>query len=85
MIFILREELIKEARRIGYIIAGEYAGHLEASGEDFGYFGADSLNNCFKIMSIVDEIEIPFEEDKVDIESLREIIFIKIKEKRFNS
>ena len=81
----LREELIKEARKIGYIIAGEYAGHLEASGEDFGYFGADSLNNCFKIMSIVDEIEIPFEEDKVDIESLREIIFIKIKETRFNS
>ena len=81
----LREELIKEARKIGYIIAGEYAGHLEASGEDFGYFGADSLNNCFKIMSIVDEIEIPFDEDKVDIESLREIIFIKIKEKRFNS
>ena len=36
-------------------------------------------------MSIVDEIEIPFEEDKVDIESLREIIFIKIKETRFNS
>lgn len=64
----LREELIKEARKIGYIIAGEYAGHLEASREDFGYFGADSLNNCFKIMSIVDEIEIPFEEDKVDIE-----------------
>ena len=85
MIFILREEFIKEARKIGYIIAGEYAGHLEASGEDFGYFGADSLNNCFKIMSIVDEIEIPFEEDKVDIESLREIIFIKIKEMRFNS
>lgn len=81
----LREELIKEARKIGYIIAGEYAGHLEASGEDFGYFGADSLNNCFKIMSIVDKIEIPFDEDKVDIESLREIIFIKIKEKRFNS
>lgn len=81
----LREELIKEALKIGYIIAGEYAGHLEASGEDFGYFGADSLNNCFKIMSIVDEIEIPFEEDKVDIESLREIIFIKIKETRFNS
>ena len=82
----LREELIKEARKIGYIIAGEYAGHLESSGEDFGYFGADSLNNCFKIMSIVDEIEIPFdEENKVDIESLREIIFIKIKEKRFNS
>ena len=81
----LREELVKEARKIGYIIAGEYAGHLEASGEDFGYFGADSLNNCFKIMSIVDEIEIPFEEDKVDIESLREIIFIKIKETRFNS
>ena len=81
----LREELTKEARKIGYIIAGEYAGHLEASGEDFGYFGADSLNNCFKIMSIVDEIEIPFEEDKVDIESLREIIFIKIKETRFNS
>ena len=81
----LREELIKEARKIGYIIAGEYAGHLESSGEDFGYFGADFLNNCFKIMSIVDEIEIPFEEDKVDIESLREIIFIKIKEKRFNS
>ena len=80
----LREELIKEARKIGYIIAGEYAGHLEASGEDFGYFGADSLNNCFKIMSIVDEIEIPFEEDKVDIESLREIIFIEIKEKEFN-
>ena len=85
MIFILREELIKEARKIGYIIAGEYAGHLEASGEDFGYFGADSLNNCFKIISIVDEIEILFEEDKVDIESLREIIFIKIKETRFNS
>ena len=85
MIFILREELIKEARKIGYIIAGEYARHLEASGEDFGYFGADSLNNCFKIMSIVDEIEIPFEEDKVDIESLREIIFTKIKETRFNS
>ena len=81
----LREELIKEARKIGYIIAGEYAGHLEASGEDFGYFGVDSLNNCFKIMSIVDEIEIPFEEDKVDIESLREMIFIKIKEMRFNS
>ena len=81
----LREGLIKEARKIGYIIAGEYAGHLEASGEDFGYFGADSLNNCFKIMSIMDEIEIPFEEDKVDIESLREIIFIKIKETRFNS
>ena len=81
----LREELIKEARKTGYIIAGEYARHLEASGEDFGYFGADSLNNCFKIMSIVDEIEIPFEEDKVDIESLREIIFIKIKETRFNS
>ena len=80
----LREELIKEDRKIGYIIAGEYAGHLEASGEDFGYFGADSLNNCFKIMSIVDEIEIPFEEDKVDIESLREIIFIEIKEKEFN-
>ena len=80
-----REELIKEARRIGYIIAGEYIGHLEASEEDFGYFGADSLNNCFKIMSIVDEIEIPFKEDKVDIESLREIIFIKIKEMRFNS
>ena len=77
----LREELIKEARRIGYIIAG----HLEASGEDFGYFGTDSLNNCFKIMSIVDKIEIPFdEEDKVDIESLREIIFIEIKEKEFN-
>ena len=81
----LREELIKEARKIGYIIAGEYAGHLEASGEDFEYFGADSIDNCFKIISIVDEIEIPFEEDKVDIESLREIIFIKIKEKRFNS
>ena len=80
-----REELIKEARRIGYIIAGEYVGHLEASGKDFGDFGADSIDNCFKIMSIVDEIEIPFEEDKVDIESLREIIFIKIKEKRFNS
>ena len=81
----LREELIKEARKIGYIIAGEYTGHLEASEKDFGDFGADSLNNCFKIMSIVDEIEIPFEEDKVDIESLREIIFIKIKETRFNS
>ena len=81
----LREELIKEARKIGYIIAGEYAGRLEASGEDFGYFGADSIDNCFKIISIVDEIEIPFEEDKVDIESLREIIFIKIKETRFNS
>ena len=81
----LREELIKEARKIGYIIAGEYVGHLEASGKDFGDFGVDSLNNCFKIMSIVDEIEIPFEEDKVDIESLREIIFIKIKEMRFNS
>ena len=80
-----REELTKEARRIGYIIAGEYVGHLEASGKDFGDFGADSLDNCFKIMSIVDEIEIPFEEDKVDIESLREIIFIKIKETRFNS
>ena len=80
-----REELIKEARRIGYIIAGEYVGHLEASGKDFGDFGADSIDNCFKIISIVDEIEIPFEEDKVDIESLREIIFIKIKEKRFNS
>ena len=80
-----REELIKEARRIGYIIAGEYVGHLEASGKDFGDFGADSIDNCFKIMSIVDEIEIPFEEDKVDIESLREIIFIKIKETRFNS
>ena len=36
-------------------------------------------------MSIVDKIEIPFdEEDKVDIESLREIIFIEIKEKEFN-
>lgn len=81
----LREDLIKEARKIGYIIAGEYVGHLEASGEDFGDFGADSIDNCFKIMSIVDEIEIPFEEDKVDIESLREIIFIKIKETRFNS
>ena len=81
----LREELIKEARKIGYIIAGEYVGHLEASGKDFGDFGADSIDNCFKIMSIVDEIEIPFEEDKVDIESLREIIFIKIKETRFNS
>ena len=81
----LREELIKEARKIGYIIAGEYVGHLEASGKDFGDFGADSIDNCFKIISIVDEIEIPFEEDKVDIESLREIIFIKIKEKRFNS
>ena len=79
-----REELIKEARRIGYIIAGEYVGHLEASGKDFGDFGADSIDNCFKIMSIVDEIEIPFEEDKVDIKSLREIIFIKIKEKEFN-
>ena len=31
----LREELIKEARKIGYIIAGEYARHLESSGEDF--------------------------------------------------
>ena len=81
----LREELIKEARKIGYIIAGEYVGHLEASGKDFGDFGADSIDNCFKIISIVDEIEIPFEEDKVDIESLREIIFIKIKETRFNS
>ena len=81
----LREEFIKEARKIGYIIAGEYVGHLEASGKDFGDFGADSIDNCFKIMSIVDEIEIPFEEDKVDIELLREIIFIKIKEKRFNS
>ena len=81
----LREELIKEARKIGYIIAGEYVGHLEASGKDFGDFGADSIDNCFKIISIVDEIEIPFEEDKVDIESLREIIFIKIKEMRFNS
>ena len=81
----LREELIKEARKIGYIIAGEYVGHLEASGKDFGDFGADSIDNCFKIISIVDEIEIPFEEDKVDIESLREIIFIKIKEKEFNS
>ena len=80
----LREELIKEARKIGYIIAGEYVGHLEASGKDFGDFGADSIDNCFKIISIVDEIEIPFEEDKVDIESLREIIFIKIKEKEFN-
>ena len=81
-----KEELIKEARKIGYIIAGEYVGHLEASGEDFGILGADSISNCFKIMSIVDEIEIPFdEENKVDIESLREIIFIKIKEKRFNS
>ena len=81
----LREDLIKEARKIGYIIAGEYVGHLEASGKDFGYFGADSLNNCFKIMSIVNKIEIPFdEEDKVDIESLREIIFIEIKEKEFN-
>ena len=81
-----KEELIKEARKIGYIIAGEYAGYLEASGEDFGILGADSISNCFKIMSIVDEIEIPFdEENKVDIESLREIIFIKIKEKRFNS
>ena len=81
-----KEELIKEARKIGYIIAGEYVGHLEASGKDFGVLGADSISNCFKIMSIVDEIEIPFdEEDKVDIESLREIIFIKIKEKRFNS
>ena len=80
-----REELTKEARRIGYIIAGEYVGHLEASGKDFGDFGADSIDNCFKIMSIVDEIEIPFdEEDKVDIESLREIIFIEIKEKEFN-
>ena len=81
----LREELIKEARKIGYIIAGEYVGHLEASGKDFGVLGADSISNCFKIMSIVDEIEIPFDEDKVDIESLREIIFIKIKETRFNS
>lgn len=81
----LREELIKEARKIGYIIAGEYVGHLEASGKDFGDFGADSIDNCFKIISIVDEIEIPFEEDKVDIESLREIIFIKIKETGFNS
>ena len=81
----LREELIKEARKIGYIIAGEYVGHLEASGKDFGDFGADSIDNCFKIISIVDEIEISFEEDKVDIESLREIIFIKIKEKEFNS
>ena len=81
-----KEELIKEARKISYIIAGEYVGHLEASGKDFGVLGADSISNCFKIMSIVDEIEIPFdEEDKVDIESLREIIFIKIKEKRFNS
>lgn len=81
-----KEELIKEARKIGYIIAGEYVGHLEASGKDFGILGADSISNCFKIMSIVDEIEIPFnEENKVDIESLREIIFIKIKEKRFNS
>ena len=82
-----KEELIKEARKIGYIIVGEYVGHLEASGKDFGVLGADSISNCFKIMSIVDEIEIPFfdEENKVDIESLREIIFIKIKEKRFNS
>ena len=81
-----KEEFIKEARKIGYIIAGEYVGHLEASGKDFGILGADSISNCFKIISIVDKIEIPFdEEDKVDIESLREIIFIKIKEKRFNS
>ena len=80
-----KEELIKEARKIGYIIAGEYIGHLEASEKDFGDFGADSIDNCFKIISIVDEIEIPFKEDKVDIESLREIIFIKIKETRFNS
>ena len=80
-----REELIKEARRIGYIIAGEYVGHLEASGKDFGDFGADSIDNCFKIMSIVDKIEIPFdEENKVDIESFRETIFIEIKEKEFN-
>ena len=80
-----KEELIKEARKIGYIIAGEYVGHLEASGKDFGILGADSISNCFRIMSIVDEIEIPFdEEDKVDIESLREIIFIEIKEKEFN-
>ena len=81
-----KEELIKEARKIGYIIAGEYVGHLEASGKDFGVLGADSISNCFKIMSIVDEIEIPFdEENKVDIESLRETIFIEIKEKKFNS
>ena len=80
-----KEELIKEARKIGYIIAGEYVGHLEASGKDFGILGADSISNCFKIISIVDKIEIPFdEEDKVDIESLREIIFIEIKEKEFN-
>ena len=80
-----KEELIKEARKIGYIIAGEYVGHLEASGKDFGVLGADSISNCFKIISIVDKIEIPFdEEDKVDIESLREIIFIEIKEKEFN-
>ena len=51
-----REELIKEARRIGYIIAGEYVGHLEASGKDFGDFGADSIDNCFKIMSIVEHL-----------------------------
>ena len=81
----LKEELIKEARKIGYIIAGEYVGHLEASGKDFGVLGADSISNCFKIISIVDKIKIPFdEEDKVDIESLREIIFIEIKEKEFN-
>lgn len=79
-----KENLIAEARKIGYITAGEYAGCLEYKGKNFGILGADSIQNCLKIISLVDEIEIPFDEEgRVDIESFREMIFDKIYNQRF--
>lgn len=71
----------REARILGYITAGIYAGQMEQEGYKF-YDSADSVVNCKSIQETIDNLKIPYTTDGlVDIEIYRDNIFSALREK----
>ena len=54
----------EEVRKVGYTLAGYYAGAIEnnypAEITNFEPFGADAIKHCYEYIAIVDAIEIPY-------------------------